>query len=284
MNKSQQSKKMPDSSQLYIEEAINAIYNKKVTYARRYAIASAWVKSLQHIATLLPYDYSLDEASMLLEFDVGLSIPVALANGRWGMQRHSFDEYAQAKFYITPLVTSDGKLHPYFAGIVGRASYHEAERTIYLPPHKLSDTWKGIVLYHEVLHAGKHQRRLQDGTEQDHWAEEYEVYMDELAIVGQLYGRAYHQAAHDIATRLLPSLEAGKLKFKPATIASTALLAAVFGKPASTYERSIQRGLLLLDGMYRAIQRSKLDANVKRQEYAAITEWFYAKQQRPSST
>src|SRR5437667_8603173 len=143
----------PQVEQLYVEDAASAIHNKRMSYGRRYASAIAWITSLRTLAELLPRDYSLEYAADIVKYDAGLSLPVGLPGGRWGMQRYSFDEYIPPKFYIAPMVASDEQLHPYFGGIVGKVTYREPERTIYLPPNKLSNTWKGLILFHEVLHA-----------------------------------------------------------------------------------------------------------------------------------
>jgi hypothetical protein len=201
--------------------------------------------------------------------------PITSPDGRWGVFKWHPDTH-KARFHIIALHPSDTQLHPYFAGKVGSASYYEQERSIYLPSHKVSKVWRGIILHHEYYHAFAHLCKLYRRRKDAHWVEEYYNYASEIQLVRKIYGADYGYDYSRQVLKLSKKYEA-LLRAKELFIADKQdvpelLRARLFGKAESAYEAGVQRGVIILDALYTALDR--MHPNGSKKEHYAITKWF----------
>lgn len=252
----------------------NWISNPYVTNIERKAIADKWIDSIYKL-----YNRSTGRARKSLGWDIyyiekffGYGVPLAHANGGWGLRR--WLERQDDSFVIVPLFSSDAELHPFFAGALHRPTYRENPPAIYLPSDRISPIWRAIILHHELGHTMFHRLKIyRDGNEMDHWTEEYEVYVNEFRLIRSIYGRHYGQLITQLSKKYEPGLRKGKLHAETKSDIDIKQLKRIFGRPESKLERQIWQGLVMLNAMYRALDR--IHSNGDKTEHYKITKWFY---------
>lgn len=247
------------------------IYNEKITYSQRLVIACRWVDGLIYVRKQLDTSNAvLDNAVQYVNTHVGFGVPIANIEGRWGLRRKAHENYT---CFLVPIVQSDAALHAYFKKQVGVLSYNEGSRSIFLPADRMSALWRGLVLYHELLHAMYHQQQRHRRRKNGHWVEEYEIYKEEIKIVQSLYGESFSEAVCHLSEGFEQELNNHNLFIRDKKLVSRPLLRRVFGRSNSELERGVQRGVILLAALYLALDRIHKDGS--KEEYYAVTRWFY---------
>lgn len=213
----------------------------------------------------------IDSSVGLINEVASLGVPTANKAGQWGI--HRWDTSANG-FYIVPLLPQDAKIHPFFERAARTAYYHEGARAIFLPLHNIKPEWRGVLLEHELCHAVAHHFKRHRRKKLGYWIEEYEAYRAESWLVRKLYGRTYGDAVYRLAKKLEPGLRNKNLQIKDRQLVSDDLITHIFGPPASAYEASSQRGLLILDAIYHAIDRVYPDGPSRNRRSYDVTFWF----------
>jgi len=206
-----------------------------------------------------------------LETYGGFGVPAKHRDGAWGLRR--WMKRKDDGFVLVPLVPSDAEFHSYFADSLHWPSYSENPRAIYLPTDHIGPTWRAIILHHELGHTMFHRLNIHREKQMGHWAEEYDVYVNEIKLVRSLYGRPYSRMVYRLSKRYEPGLRKATLHIKNNKDVPHERLERVFGKPQSRLERNLQRGVVILDALYRALDRIHKDGDKK--EHYEITEWLY---------
>lgn len=263
------------------------IRNATVTYDQRREAVNEWLAGLSHLASgrlAGRWQRHINGVIGFLIDNAYPAEPIASSDGRWGVTKWSSDK-RKAEFHIIALHASDAKLHPYFADKVRGASYCEPERSIYLPPHKVSSVWRGIILHHEHYHAFAHLCKLYRRRKNAHWVEEYHNYASEIQLVRKIYGADY---GYDYSRQVLKLSKKYEVLLRAKNLSITdkqdvpeLLRARLFGKAESRYEVGVQRGVVILDALYKALDR--MHPNGSKKEHYAITKWFCGGS-KPAST
>lgn len=248
------------------------IGNPSVSDAEREAMALKWIKSARRLRNRSSGRVRQSMgAGVLYYIDkyAALGAPQVNKNGNWGLR---YWNMRKDGFLLVPLAKSDAELHPFFADRLKSPSYQEGPRAIFLPPDRFSQVWRALILYHEVGHTVFHRLNIHRDKEIGHWREEYEIYMREIALVRAIYARRYRQLVNRLSKVYEAELRAGNLAIEDEKAISHDQLRKVFGGPASTLERGIQRSLVLLDALYCALNRIHKDGD--RSEHYEITRWL----------
>lgn len=216
----------------------------------------------------------IDHTIKYLEECSGFAVPVVNEENQWGLIRSAYSGDS-TRFYIAALVKSDAELSPYFANRIRKGSYVEWEQTIYLPAEKLSSNWQALTLYHELLHSAydpEKRHRSKEGC----WIEEYEVYIKEIKLARELYGKPYSYIVYRLSKGYERQLRTGKLSpLKDREEVTLKQLEKVYGHTNSSYEREIQQALMELDAIFLALDR--IHVNGDKKEHYALMKWFYGK-------
>lgn len=246
--------------------------SSKITDDERDAIARKWENSIYklHSQTTGRARKSLAWDIYYLETYAGFGVPVVNAKGQWGLS-YWLDRKDDG-FVIVPLVKTDASLHHFFANALHRPSYREGPRAIYLPAARVSSTWRAIILHHELGHAMFHRLDIYRNEKMGHWAEEYEVYKNEIQLVRKLFGRRYSGLVRRLSVRFESGLRGGRLHIDSKLVPRREL-EHLFGKPQSRLESAVQRSVILLDALYCALDRIHVDGD--KSEHYKVTRWFY---------
>ena len=255
--------------------------NPKVTDGEREAIVRKWTNSTYKL-----HDQATGRARKSLGWDLyyietysGLGIPLVSESGEWGL-RYWLDRKEDG-FVIVPLLESDAELHPFFADMLTRPAYREKPPAIYLPPERISPTWRAIILHHELGHTMFHRLKIhRGGGELDHWAEEYEVFMNEFRLIRGIYGRPYGNLITQLSKKYEQALRQDKVRIGIGSDVVHSRLNLIFGRPQSQLERQLRQSVVTLNALYRALDRIHVDGD--KTEHYKITEWFYGKSQKSS--
>jgi hypothetical protein len=252
----------------------NQIKLSQAKINRRYKLAYAWLDDLDHLCDHLDGGLGrvVNAAANYAADLAGVGVPIPAEGNNWGLRR--WDGPFAGGFYLVPLLPIDAKLHPFFRDAIIRASYHEGPRAIFLPPDPMSPMWRGITMYHELCHTLAHRKKWYRRRRLAHWVEEYEVYKEEIGIVRRVYGRKYGDAAYRLSKKLESGLRNHNLQTRDRLLVPDSHIKRIFGTPASRLESGSQRALIILDAIYRAIDRIYPKGRRRDREHYAVTQWF----------
>lgn len=214
---------------------------------------------------------ALDSDICLIDAYGGIATPIANTEGRWGLRLLTASNKENA-FYLVPLIRSDAELHPYFAEKIQRPTYQEASRAIFLPPDRMGPLWRCLVLHHEISHWEYHRQELHRDKDTGHWIEEYEIYQEEITLARNMHGNAYKNFVDQLSVLFEKELRAGSLLVKESAAITRSELDRITGTSYSSLERGIRRSIIILDALYRALNRIHVDGD--KSEHHAVTEWF----------
>ncbi len=199
----------------------------------------------------------------------GFGEPIRNSEGAWGL---TFWEMAEDGFVLVPLVESDAEFHEFFKYHIKSPNYYEPIDGIFLPPDRISSQWRAILLYHEIGHYVFHHQNIHRDKEMGHWIEEYEIYAKEAQLVRNIYGAPYAKLVRKLSKIYEAELAAGTLEIEDEKTISRQELQEIFGSAQSALEKGIQRGITIIDALYRALDRIHKDGN--KTEHYHITKWF----------
>ncbi|MBL8159365.1 hypothetical protein JNJ66_02825 [Candidatus Saccharibacteria bacterium] len=249
-------------------------YNKKWRAWRRQQEAQAWVDCLYKLAVNCEGAMHAELMSKLAYCTDGGGHGEPFFDRKkqtWGLTWYKTSEKDVA---IVPIARTDARLHPYFKELQNKIRYSEGPRTIFLPiVDDITAKWRGVVLYHELLHYEYHLQNKFRENEKAHWVEEYEVFCREIALVKHFYKQPYDQAAEELAASFKQKLSNNQFTLNSFDDVPDDVLHAALGECWSSIETGTKRALLILDALYRALDTLHPDGN--KQEHHDITEWFY---------
>jgi hypothetical protein len=257
--------------------------NPTITDVEREAIVRKWTNSVYKL-----YDRTTGRARKSLNWDLyyletysGLGIPLVSKGGGWGL-RYWLDRKEDG-FVIVPLIESDAKLHRFFAAMLTQPTYQESPRAIYLPPDRISTTWRAIILHHELGHTMFHRLKIhRTGHELDRWSEEYEVFVNEFRLIRSIYGKPYGNLITKLSKGYESAFRQGKLHVDVSNNVAHKRLRHIFGKPQSKFEHQLQQCVVTLNALYRALDRIHTDGD--KTEHYSITRWFYGARYKKTET
>lgn len=239
----------------------------------REEMARAWLDDLAYVRDQFKgkMHRDLNESLLYIQDLAGFGVPAA-KEGKWGLT-HWPAKY-ETVFYFVPLLEEDVKLHHYFGELIKSASYNEVSKAVFLPPWKMSRSWRTIILEHELMHVIAHNAGWHRRKKLAMWAEEYEVYRAEAYLASRIYGRKYTYAVKRLAKKFAIAIKTNQLLIND-DVAPRALIERIFGLPHSDYERKSQRGLLILDALYHALDLLYKPGGRRHDMHCrTITFWF----------
>lgn len=240
-------------------------------YRLRRKLVVAWVDDLAFLRDQMTGKMrrDLDDSHKYARDLGGLGIPIKGRDGGWGVVR--WEAEYDTIFYFVPLLQVDTRLHPFFRHTIRSANYNEGPRAIFLPPYPMSRQWRAILLSHELCHTVAHNAKWHRRKKFGHWVEEYEIYRAEAYLVRKVYGRRYGDAVYRLSKKFEPGIRERRL---PYPRVSDAQIDRIFGAPLSDYERRTQKGLFILDALYRATDRIFPSERRRDREGCMLTFWF----------
>lgn len=232
------------------------IRNNKVNLKNRIKTEEEWINSLKVIYKLLSGDIKdvvLDIIQFTDEF-IGLAEPVISKADPNLYGVTVLNGVGKIGFVI--LYKSDSSLHPFFKNAYDNPTpaFREDPISLIVANYEVSKIWRGIILFHEIMHSKYYKTAKFRDTPDGFFLEEQQVYRYELSIIENIYKSEYINFINRITKQAMSNR-----KSKDILKSSEKTMLQILAQQSSMIETNIIRLAVVVNVGFNILNRNNHD-------------------------